>query len=376
MPWKEISPMTQKITFLELFLSEQYTVVDLADLFSISRKTAYKWIERYYKQGIEGLEEMSRQPLQSPKAISLEMETKILQIREKFPVWGARKLKKYLENQGLESLPSESTFNRILKKNGCISPENSAKRQKFIRFEHAKPNDLWQMDFKGFFKINNIRCNPLTILDDNSRFAICLESCHNQTETTVKQKLINTFRDYGLPSRMTMDNGAPWGSSGRNYTRLSVWLMRLGIIVSYSRPFHPQTQGKDERFHKTLKEELLTRKKFESLAHAQNEFNLWRRVYNFERPHEGINLERPSDRYLPSPRKYPEILPEIEYDKDEDVRKVHSRGFISFQGHDYYIGEAFANSYVAVRDGEGDLKEVFYNKQKVKIIDLKNDWVK
>jgi transposase InsO family protein len=307
----------------------------------------------------------------------MEKENQILEVRNKFPAWGARKLKKYLENQGFKDLPCESTFNRILKKKGCISIEDSYKRQKFIRFEHENPNDLWQMDFKGYFKINKAKCNPLTILDDHSRFAVCLKSCHNQTETIVKQQLINTFREYGLPIRMTMDNGSPWGSSGRNYTRLSVWLMCLGIKVSYSRPYHPQTQGKDERFHRSLKEELIKKKYFTSLEHAQKEFDFWREIYNFKRPHEGIGLNVPATRYVDSSRRYPEVLPEIQYGNGEIIRKVHSRGCISFQGHDYYLGEAFQDYYVALRDGEEErYKEVYFNIQKIKIIDLENDWIK
>ena len=376
MPWKETSSMTQRITFLELYLSNEYNLTCLANKFGISRKTAYKWIERHRNHGMEGLLERSRKPKATPNVTSTEHETQILLMREKFPAWGARKLRIYLENQGISELPSESTFNRILRKKGYILPEDSAKRQKFIRYEHEYPNDLWQMDFKGFFRVNSLKCNPLTILDDHSRFAVCLESCHNQTETTVKKKLIQVFREYGLPYRMTMDNGAPWGSGGRNYSRLTVWLMRLGIKVSHSRPYHPQTQGKDERFHRTMKEELLTRRLFTSLEQAQKEFDKWRRLYNYERPHEGLNLKRPSDRYEASMRKYPEQLPIIEYEEGEIVRKVHSRGFISFQGHDYYLGEAFQDCYVAVRDGEADLKEVYFNKQKIKIIDLNNDWVK
>lgn len=376
MPWKETSAMTQRLMFLEHYQTNENTLSDLARQFGISRKTAYKWIERYKHQGLEGLLEKSKKPHTTANTTSIEIERDILSSREKFPAWGARKLKKYLENQGHKNLPCESTFNRILKKKGYILPEESAKREKFIRFEHEHPNDLWQMDFKGYFKINKSRCNPLTILDDHSRFSLCLQSCHNQTETTVKQRLINTFREYGLPIRMTMDNGSPWGSSGRNYTKLAVWLMHLGIKVSHSRPYHPQTQGKDERFHRSLKEELLKRVNFIDLGHAQREFDRWREIYNNERPHEGIGLKVPRERYKPSVRQYPEKLIDIEYENGEVLRKVHSQGCISFQGHDYYLGEAFQGFYVALRDGEEGYKEVYFNKQKIEILDLKNDWIK
>lgn len=377
MPWKETTTMTQKLTLIELSQSNENTVTALAKMFNISRKTAYKWIKRHTSNGLEGLSEQSRRPCTIHNTTPADTEILILQTREHYPVWGARKLRKYLENQGHKNLPCEATFNRILKRNGFIKAEDTAKRQKFIRFEHQSPNDLWQMDFKGFFRINKERCNPLTILDDHSRFAVCLKSCHNQTENTVRQQLINTFREYGLPNRMTMDNGAPWGSSGRNYTRLSVWLMRLGIKVSYSRPFHPQTQGKDERFHRSLKEELLNRVQFSSLEDAQTQFDIWRAIYNYKRPHEGISLNVPADRYQRSTRIYPEKMPIIEYEEGEIVRKVHSLGCISYQRHDYYLGEAFQGSYVALREGEDEGHiEVYFNRQKIKKIDLKNDWIK
>lgn len=377
MPWKETNAMTQRMTFLECYLRNESSLTALAKMFSISRKTAYKWIERHKMLGLDGLLDQSRVPHNIHNCVPSEMEALILQTREQFPAWGARKLKKFLENKGCSHLPCESTFNRILKRKGYIASAETAKRQKFIRFEHSSPNDLWQMDFKGFFRINREKCNPLTILDDHSRFAVCLKSCHNQTENTVRNQLISTFREYGLPNRMTMDNGAPWGSSGRNYTRLSVWLMRLGIKVSYSRPYHPQTQGKDERFHRSMKEELLNRVQFNSLEDAQKQFDIWRRIYNYERPHEGILLQVPADRYKRSVFEYPEKMPTIEYESGEIVRKVHSTGRISYQGHDYYLGEAFQGDYVALREEEEEgFLEVYFNRQRIKILDLKNDWIK
>jgi transposase InsO family protein len=377
MPWEETNKMTQRIKFLELYNSNQFTVAALARDFKISRKTAYKWIQRCKENGTEEFLNKSTRPSHIPIQISDDIKNLILETREQFPVWGARKLKKYLENQGNENLPCESTFNRTLKKNGYISAEETLKRKAFIRFEHENPNDLWQMDFKGYFRINGVKCCPLTILDDHSRFSLCLKACHNQTENTVRNHLISVFREYGLPNRMTMDNGSPWGSSGRSYTRLSVWLMRLGVLVSYSRPYHPQTQGKDERFHRSLKDEVLKRYLFESHDAAQKQFDVWRPIYNYERPHEGISLEVPAKRYKRSVREYPEKLNEIEYEVGEIVRKVHSRGYISFQGHDYYLGEVFQGNYIALR--ESDRKnhmEAYFNRQKIKIFDLENDWIK
>src|SRR6266542_1835993 len=198
------------------------------------------------------------------------------------------------------------------------------------------------MDFKGHFATHAARCHPLTVLDDHSRFALGLLACPDQKTHTVQHRLSDIFRRYGLPERMTMDNGSPWGSNADGFTPLTAWLIRLGIRVSHSRPYHPQTQGKDERFHRTLKLEVLRRYSFPDLNHAQSRFDIWRGTYNLERPHESLTMQVPASRYRPSPRCFPEALPSIEYDSKDLVRKVQNGGEIWFRGHPYKIGNAFA----------------------------------
>jgi hypothetical protein len=161
--------------------------------------------------------------------------------------------------------------------------------QPFIRFEHAAPNDLWQMDFKGHVALRAGRLHPLTVLDDHSRFSVALSACADQTTETVKARLITAFRRYGLPWRIATDNGPPWGDGGRNdFTLLTVWLIETGITMSHSRPCHPQTLGKDERFHRSLKAEALQGPPFADLAEAQHAFDQWRHVYNAQRPHDAL----------------------------------------------------------------------------------------
>jgi transposase InsO family protein len=232
------------------------------------------------------------------------------------------------------------------------------------------------MDFKGHFALTDARagrCNPLTVLDDHSRFAVCLSACGNQTRETVQSALTNTFRHYGLPERITCDNGPPWGSVKEGLSRLEIWLLRLGVKVSHSRPYHPQTQGKDERFHRTLKRELLDRCGFNSISVCQSAFDEWRDCYNLVRPHEALGQKAPVTRYQASARSFPEALPAVEYDAGDQVRKVKGNGQFSYKGHLIFLGEGFIGEYIALRQGavDGIVKLFFCNKE-LGTLDLRN----
>ena len=244
----------------------------------------------------------------------------------------------------------------------------------FTKFEHENPNDLWQMDFKGLYPLEDkSRCHPLTILDDHSRFSITVKACANERENTVKEELIRVFRTYGLPKRINTDNGSPWGTGGvgDGYTSLSAFLIRLGIRVSQSRPYHPQTNGKIERFHRTLKTELLRYYRFEDLQNMQDGFDWWRDEYNLGRPHQALGYKCPVDRYSRSEREYPEVLPEIEYGPETEVRKVQKEGWIDYRGEKYRISRAFIGYPVGLRPTQEDGKmDVYFCHQKVKTLDL------
>lgn len=333
MPWKEETAMSIKEKFITAVYESELNFSDLCKLYQISRDCGYKWLKRYKNEGRDGLIEKSRRPHSSPQKTSAPIERKILKIRDLHPKWGGRKIHAYLINLGQKNIPTPSTITRILHRHQKINKEDSLKAKAFKRFEYKKPNQMWQMDFKGFFYMQLGRCNPLTVLDDCSRYSMILRACKNQKKASVQEGLIDTFREYGLPERMTMDNGAPWGcrygSSG--FTELEVWLILLGINPTHSRPWHPQTQGKDERFHRTLKEELLEGRVFTNMEEAQKNFDSWREYYNNERPHEAIGLKPPASRYEPSQRKYPEEMPEIEYEEGAKVRQVKNSGDIHFK---------------------------------------------
>jgi transposase InsO family protein len=372
MPWKEVSIMSQRLEFVTLATAENANIRHLCRCFGISSATAYKWLQRFHSSGVNGLEDRSRRPHHSPSRSPVEMERAITNLRGKHPAWGGRKLEARLLDLGHTEVPSPSTITAILRRNQLLDPKESVKHQAFLRFERAAPNELWQMDFKGEFKLPQGRCYPLTILDDHSRFAVALEACARNTRNLTQTALIQVFRRYGLPQWITCDNGSPWGSGGRSYyTALGVWLLRLGIGISHSRPHHPQTQGKDERFHRTLEAEVLRYLRGDTLAQWQRHFDQWRVVYNTERPHQALSMAVPASRYQPSRRRYPELLPAIEYGPADIVRKVRHYGHIKYAGHEYHVGSAFYGLHVALRQTTtDDLFDVFFCNHKIGKLDL------
>jgi transposase InsO family protein len=261
-----------------------------------------------------------------------------------------------------------------LRRHGRLDEEASAKATAFKRFEHKSPNDLWQMDFKGHFALRRGgRCHPLTVLDDHSRFALGLRACGDECGKTVQTELTAIFRRYGLPLRMVMDNGPPWGHGDtQGYTWLVVWLMEQGIRVSHSRACHPETLGKDERFHRTLHAELLQQEEFADLAGSQSRFDPWRHVYNTQRPHEALDLAVPASRYQLSARKFVERPKPWDYGPGSETRKVYEKGLISYRGWEYKIGNAFLGRYVGLRPLDQDgLLGVYFCRTKIHEINLR-----
>jgi len=373
MPWKESTPMSERREFVELALTGDVNMRCMCRRFGISAKTGYKWLGRYRECGEEGLRDRSRRPHASPYHTITSMEQAILKVRESHPAWGGRKIRTWLNGKGYESLPSPSTITAILHRYGAIDPVESAKHTSWQRFEAPQPNALWQMDFKGHFPlVNRLRCHPLTVVDDHSRYALGLEACARETREIVQPLLTKLFRTYGLPHRILCDNGQPWGARDEyRYTKLSVWLIRLGIEVSHSRVCHPETLGKEERFHRTLHTELLHTRTFVDLNDCQRHFDQWRNLYNFERPHEALNMQVPANRYQPSPCEFPDPLPPIQYDTTDFVRKVQGKGEIFFHGRVFQVSRALAGYPVALRPTSIDgIFNVFFCTQKISTINL------
>lgn len=408
--------MSLRREFVGLASSEGANMQALCERFGISRQTGYKWLGRYGQEGAAGLADRSRRPHTSPKRTKESLEQAVLAVRDEHVAWGGRKIRKDLTTNpcvcGNDPLPVPSTITSILRRNGRLDPAECAKHQPCQRFEHPYPNALWQMDFKGHFGLaGGGRCHPLTVLDDHARFCVLLSACPNEQAQTVEKKLAGCFREYGLPERILCDNGPPWGGAGavrlaggNCHTALCVWLIRLGVSVHHGRPWHPQTQGKDERFHRTLMDELIrpvmglkvrwnanaaTPSKpgaamsqsgkvvnVQDHAACQAHFDSWRTMYNQVRPHEAIGMQTPASRYHSSPHSYPEQLPPVEYapEPGQTVRKVQTSGEISFLNRRYFVGSAFAGQPVAIRPTEQDgTWDVFYCQQRVAIIDARNE---
>ena len=366
MPWTEVSVMSQRLELVSLAQREGSNMRELCRRFGVSPSTGYKWLRRFSDGGAAAMVDQPRRPHHSPQRTPLQVEQVVLAVRDAHPAWGARKLRAWLLARGHEHLPSPSTITAILQRQGRTDPVEGRKHKTWQRFEHEAPNQLWQMDFKGHFPLSTGRCHPLTVLDDHSRFALGLEACPDETAKTVRQRLTTIFRCYGLPDRMVMDNGSPWGSDeDHHYTPLTVWLLRLGIAVSHGRPYHPQTQGKDERFHRTLKAEVLQGRTFVDLTQCQRTFDPWRTLYNLERPHEALGMAVPASRYQVSSRSFPETLPPVEYGPDDLVRRAGDRGRISVFGRNFKVGRAFKGLPVALRptadDGTFNVLFMTYN---------------
>jgi transposase InsO family protein len=370
--WEKV---VERVEFREelIRLGEQpgANIRQLCRRFQVSAKTYYKWRRRYANDGVEGLSNQSRRPLGSPTRSPAEVEKAILQLRERHPNLGARKIEVLLRTE-IQQVPARSTIHDILRRNGCISEIESLKHRAWQRFEHEQPNQLWQMDFKGWGKKQAYRCEPLSIVDDHSRFAVCLEACPDQQTQTVRDQLTAIFRRYGLPEQMVMDNGSPWGyDSDRQHTPLTTWLMQLGVKVSHCRPYHPQTQGKVERFHRTLQVELLQGKHFPDRPAVQKAFDEWRDFYNQRRPHQALDMAVPASRYRISDREFPERLPLPQYDSTDLVRLVDKKGHIHYRGHRFLISKGFRGCNVALRQTEEDgILHVFFFSQRIAAINL------
>lgn len=365
--------MSLRYEFVLLSLKHGANVAALCRRFQISRKTGYKWRQRYLAAGQRALADRSRRPRHSPERTSARMRQAVIQLREQRH-WGGRKIRKRLQTLGHQHVPAASTISGILRREGLIDQNATFKHRPLQRFERGHPNELWQMDFKGHFAIGAGRCHPLTVLDDHSRYSMALRACSNERGTTVQHELTYTFRRYGLPEQMLMDNGSPWGSDAEHVlTPLTVWLIRLGIRIAHARAYHPQTQGKEERFHRTLDVELIQHCSFRDLAHCQRRFDSWRDIYNLERPHEALNMQVPAQRYRPSPRAFPEHLPAIEYGPGDHVRHVQDHGELSFNGHKFRISKALRGYPVALRPTMTSASRwhVFFCNQRVATVDLR-----
>jgi putative transposase len=357
MPWKESCVMDERTIRIGEYLSREYSISELARRGGISRKTVYKWIERYEQDSWRGLLDLSRAPHHHPNAISKQMELEILNWKIKRPLWGAPKIHSKLKEDA--DCPAESTVSNVLQRWGLTRKVRRRHRASPTPgpLSHSRgPNQLWCADFKGWFRTGNgQRCDPLTISESYSRYLLCCQAIGGSTGfLRVKPLFEATFREYGLPAAIRTDNGAPFASVGLGgLSALSVWWLRLGIGLERIEPAHPEQNGRHERMHRTLKAEAANPPRWDLNAQQRN-FDAFRRQYNQERPHEAWGQKPPASLYEPSSRDYPERLLEPEYAEDWPKRKGRINGVIKWKGREVYLTQALTGQLVGLEPvGDG-----------------------
>jgi putative transposase len=356
MPWRETWPMDQRLEFIREYETELFSMTELAAQYRISRKTAYKWLERYDAGGALGLCDHSRRPHHSPHATDPALVEAILAGRRRHPRWGPKKLLAVAQRREPDlTWPARSTIAALLNRRGLITPRRRSARSRPSHRPRlapaAQPNDVWTTDFKGEFRTGDrAYCYPLTLRDGFSRFVLRCDALHGRTAEATRRRFERAFADYGLPTRIRSDNGGPFASPGlAGLSTLSVWWLRLGIGLERIAPGHPEQNGSHEQFHSVLKAET-ARPPAPNCAAQQQRFRRFCREYNEERPHEALRDQSPASWYTPSQRPLPTRLPRLEYPGHMEVRLVSSNGCVSWKSAPLFVATPLAGEYVAFEE--------------------------
>lgn len=326
----------------------------LSRRYAVSPKTGWKWVKRFEEGGVSALNDRSRAPHKQAGTISARVVKKIVALRQRYPHWGPVTIRdKLCRESPHANWPAASTIGAILKREGLITPRGRRRKTPAYTqpLAHAKaPNDVWSIDFKGWFRTRDgLRCDPLTVTDAHSRYLLVCRAVSRTNGFEVKRWLEQAFAEHGLPRAIRSDNGAPFATSGLGgLSRLSVWLLRLGITHERIEPGHPEQNGRHERFHKTLNQACCDPPAGNRRA-QQRAFNRFRHEYNYERPHRALGGLYPVDVYRNSPLALPEKLPEMRYPQDVAVRRVRSSGEIRWRGELVFISAALQGQTVALK---------------------------
>jgi transposase InsO family protein len=362
--------MDQKTQFIADVLRGGLAIVELCDDYGISRKTGYKWIDRYLKEGPGGLYDRSRRPESSPNSTPPELVHAILEARRRHPSWGAKKLLKILSGKHPRwPWPQRSTVCEILKRNGLVQKK---RRRRAIGHPGkpttivTAPNDLWCADYKGQFKTGDGRyCYPLTVTDDFSRYLLGCQALHDTSVAGAKPVFTRLFREFGLPQRIRTDNGVPFATNTlARLSRLSAWWVRLGVMPEFIEPGKPQQNGHHERMHRTLKAEA-TRPARASCLAQQRRFDTFRTEFNDERPHEALDMETPDSLYERSTREMPARLPPLEYPDRFETRYVSANGGIRWNSEWVCVSTVCAGEYVGLEEIDNGVWNVYFGALKL-----------
>ncbi len=378
MPWKIINTMDQKIQLVADWQKQIFSLTDLSQKYGISRPTVYKLIERYNQFGIEGLKEQSRAPKTCPHKTPKKVINLVIQEKLKNRKRGPRKIRAQLKRQHPElELPAISTISYWLKKEGLV--EKRKKRlhvppytQPFLNCD--EPNDIWSIDYKGqFYMKNNRVCYPLTVSDNFSRYILGCKALQGPRYIPTKKHLESIFREYGLPCAIRSDNGTPFaGKCIGGLSRLSIWFIRLGIIPERIEKGCPQENGRHERMHRTLKNDILD-SAAKNLKEQQKAFDIFRYDFNYYRPHESLNDQTPNDYHKKSNRPYLECPHLPAYDLDYTVRQVRHGGEIKFKGRMFFITELLAGQPLGLKEIADGLWQIQYSFYILGSVDLRKN---
>jgi len=366
MTWAETQPMKEKKKFVTESLSGLWTMSELCRVHGISRKTGYKTLRRYEELGPDGLEERSRAPNHCPHRMSAAVELKLLDVKKRFPTWGARKVLDYLVYNEGSGWPAESSVNELFKRRGLVKPRRRRSRSEhpgkpFV--ETDAPNDVWTADFKGHFRTkNHLYCYPLTVADLHSRYLLACKSLLGTGHEGAKATFEHLFRTHGLPTTILTDNGIPFcaPSAVLGLSRLSVWWIELGIEPLRTQPASPQQNGAHERMHKTLKAEA-TKPPSADASSQQRKFDKWRREYNQERPHEALGGTPPAHHYSASPREFPPAISGPEYPDHFETRFVSDAGHFRFKQGTYFLSRVLIRKWVGLEEVESGIWNVYFH---------------
>jgi putative transposase len=370
MPWRHTSPMDQKTQFIADYLRRTLSITELCELYSVSRKTGYKWIERYLTSGPSGLEDRSRKPCSSPNQTPQHIVDAFIELRCRHPSWGAKKLLSILQKRHPSwAVPGRSTVCDILRRHGLVPKK---RHQRHIGHPGkpttliAAPNDVWSADFKGQFKTGDgLYCYPLTVADGYSRFLLGCQALSSTRVAEAKPVFTRLFKEFGLPKRIRTDNGVPFATNtlGR-LSQLSAWWVRLGILPEFIEPGKPQQNGRHERMHRTLKAET-TRPPARTRRAQQSKFDHFREEFNGQRPHEALDMRTPAACYEPSPRKMPNKPPPLEYPDRFEVRYVSANGGIRWNHQWVNVSHVCVGEYVGLEEIDDGVWNVYFGPLKL-----------
>jgi transposase InsO family protein/transposase-like protein len=374
MPWKETCAMEEKIQMISDLVKREHNIKEIGEHYQVSRKTVYKWLERYHDGGVEALKEAPRAPHYHPNATGPNIVSEVIETKLSHRSWGPKKVVSLLKRQYPEQRwPAVSTAQSILYKEGLVKPRKARRHtppysQPFQQC--TQPNDSWSIDYKGQFRTGDGKlCYPLTITDNYSRYLLTCRGLLHPNHEDTRPWLERTFREYGLPRAVRSDNGAPFASTGLGgLSRLSIWLIKLQIIPERIELGHPEQNGRHERMHRTLKEAVCNPSQ-SCLTKQQSAFDRFCPEYNEERPHEALGMETPASVYHRSRRIYPSKPRPVEYDSWMKVRRVLPSGGIKWRNNYFYLSQALAGEPVGLKQIADTVWEVWFSFLRLGLLD-------